>query len=62
MNRRQFVLAGATAALAWRGRGLLGQSAEAVNAALIQTPLELCGARSSMACGCFGAYRLRSLR
>ncbi len=39
MNRRQFVLAGATAALAWRGRGLLGQSAEAVNAALIQTPL-----------------------
>ena len=39
MNRRQFVAAGAAAALVGRGRRMFGQSAEAVNAALIQTPL-----------------------
>ncbi len=39
MNRRQFVAAGAAAALAWRGRRLFAQTAEAVNAGLIQTPL-----------------------
>ena len=39
MNRREFVAAGAAAAVALRGRGLFGQSAEAVNAGLIKTPL-----------------------
>jgi len=39
MNRRKFVATGAAAALAWRGHGLFGQSAVAVNAALIRTPL-----------------------
>jgi para-nitrobenzyl esterase len=39
MNRREFVAAGAAAALAVRGRRLFGQSAAAVNGGLIQTPL-----------------------
>ena len=39
MNRREFVGAGAAAVLVGRGRGIFGQSAEAVNAALVQTPL-----------------------
>jgi len=39
MNRREFVAAGAAAALVGRGRRLFGQNAEAVNAGLIQTPL-----------------------
>jgi para-nitrobenzyl esterase len=39
MNRRQFVAVGAAAALACGGRRMFGQSAQAVNAGLIQTPL-----------------------
>src|ERR1700735_1118225 len=39
MNRRQFVATGAAAALTGRGRRIFGQSAAAVNAGLIQTPL-----------------------
>ena len=39
MNRREFVAAAAVAALACGGRRMFGQSAQAVNAGLIQTPL-----------------------
>jgi para-nitrobenzyl esterase len=39
MSRREFVAAGAAAALASSGRRMFAQSAEAVNAGLIQTPL-----------------------
>ncbi|HSY34209.1 MAG TPA: carboxylesterase family protein [Acidobacteriaceae bacterium] len=39
VTRREFVVGGALVALSVQGRRLFGQSAEAVNAALIQTPL-----------------------
>jgi para-nitrobenzyl esterase len=39
MNRRTFVVGGALVALSLHGRRLFGQSAEAVNVGLIQTPL-----------------------
>jgi para-nitrobenzyl esterase len=39
ISRREFVVGGALVALSVQGRKLFGQSAAAVNAALIQTPL-----------------------
>ena len=39
MSRREFVVGGALVALSVQGRRLFGQSAAAVNAGLIQTPL-----------------------